>query len=142
MTFIIHITVLHQIEINLLGFRCRDTMLAAILNREGLSMEVIEIDKLRTVVEIFRNILLQVVYEISITFRGNHAKAVNLLHLSLQGIGILTHSLVVNAESQTSSHVRTLLRDAVRLSERTDLEDVRVIPNFSQGRVGEDEANR
>ena len=31
---------------------------------------------------------------------------------------------------QTSQ--RTLLRDAVRLSERTDLEDVRIIPTFSQ----------
>ena len=64
-----------------------------------------------------------------------------MLHLSLQGIGILSHSLVVNAESQTSSHFLTLLRDAVRLSERTDLENVRIVPTFSQSRVGEDEAN-
>ena len=63
------------------------------------------------------------------------------MHLSLQGIGILTHSLVVNAESQTAAYFLTLLRDAVCLSERTDLEDVRIIPTFSQGRVGEDEAN-
>ena len=117
-------------------------MLAAILNRESLSIEVVDVGNFRTVVEVFRNILLQVVYEISIAFRGNHGKTVNPLHLSLQGIGILTHSLVVNTESQTSSHFLTLLRDAVRLSERTDLEDVRVIPTFSQGRVGEDEANR
>ena len=66
MTFIIHITVLHQIEINLLGFCRRDTVLAAILNREGLSVEVVDVGNLRTVVEIFRNILLQVIYEISI----------------------------------------------------------------------------
>ena len=41
-------------------------MLAAILNREGLSIEVVDVGNFRTVVEIFRNILLQVVYEISI----------------------------------------------------------------------------
>ena len=108
-------------------------MLAAILNRKALSVEVLDVGNLRTVVEIFRNILLQVVYEISITFRGNHGKAVDLLHLSLQGVGILAHSLVVNAESQTSSHFLTLLRDAVSLSQRTDLEDVRIIPTFPQG---------
>ena len=107
-------------------------MLAAILNREALSIEVIDVGNLRTVVEIFRNILLQVVYEISIALRGNHGKTVDLLHLSLQGVGILAHSLVVNTESQTSSHFLTLLRDAVCLSERTDLEDVRIIPTFSQ----------
>lgn len=65
-----------------------------------------------------------------------------MLHLSLQGVGILSHTLVVNAESQTAAYFLTLLRDAVCLSERTDLEDVRIIPTFSQGRVGEDEANR
>ena len=63
------------------------------------------------------------------------------MHLSLQDIGILSHSIVVNAESQSSSHFLTLLRDAVRLSERTDLENVRIVPTFSQSRVGEDEAN-
>ncbi len=36
------------------------------IDREGLSIEVIDVGNLRTVVEIFRNILLQVVYEISI----------------------------------------------------------------------------
>ena len=41
-------------------------MLAAILNRESLSVEAVDVGNLRTVVEIFRNILLQVVYEISI----------------------------------------------------------------------------
>ena len=43
-------------------------MLAAILNREGLSVEVVDVGNLRAVVEIFLNILLQFVYEISITF--------------------------------------------------------------------------
>ena len=44
----------------------RYTVLAAILNREALSIEVVDVGNLRTVVEIFRNILLQVVYEICI----------------------------------------------------------------------------
>ena len=59
----------------------------------------------------------------------------------MQGVGILAHALVVNAEAQAAAYFMALLRDAVGLSKRADLEDVWIVPTFSQGRMGEDETN-
>ena len=85
---------------------------------------------------------MQSVYKSCIALAGNNGQDVDILHLISQHFRIHAVSVLIHAQTQTTAYFLPLLRGAVAVLQGADLEDIRVIPAFPQGRVGEDEPGR
>ena len=64
------------------------------------------------------------------------------MHIIAQGIDIHSFAVLINTKTKASANLLPLADVAAALFQRANLEHIRVIPTFTKGRVGEDEANR
>ena len=83
--------------------------------------------------------MLQICHKGCITFAGNYGKSVHLMHFFRKCIIVLAHTISVYAQAQATSYFLTFLWNAIRLTQRTYLEHVWIVPTFAECWVGEDE---
>ena len=85
-----------------------------------------------TVANSLCNLRLEFASKVRVRFTGNNCQCVHLEHATMQHALILSLTLLVHAQTHTTTHLLAFLRGIVRIFQRTNLEDVRVIPTFFQ----------
>jgi len=96
----------------------------------------------RPVCHIFSELTLKLLTEMLIAFAGYHRQNINIEHTITQHILILALTILIYAKTHTTANFLTLLYFAAGIFQCTNLEYIRVIPTFFQGRVREYKAYR
>ena len=81
---------------------------------------------------VFLDFLLQILGELLVAFRGDDGERVDVEAPQ-------PFALLVDAQAQAAADGLAALALGAHLAQGANLEDVRVVPAFAQGRVGEDE---
>ena len=100
----------------------------------------ISINSLRSVCNSLCHFCLKSLCKGVIAFAGNNCQHVYVMDIVAQCIGIHTLAILVHAQAQATTDFLTLADIAAALFQCANLEYVRVIPAFTQGRMGEDES--
>ena len=64
------------------------------------------------------------------------------MHIVAQRVGVHAFAILIDAQAQATAHLLSFPDIAAALFQGADLEYIRVIPAFAQGRVGENEPHR
>lgn len=138
---VVDVVVLDEVAVDVVRLPVADHFLVTVQN-DGLSSEVILGRLGRAVVEVLAYAALKVGNEVLVAVACNDGQLVDLLHRVSQHGRIHPVAILVHAEPESPPDLLPLLRRRVAaVLERADLEDVRVVPSFPQGRVREDEAH-
>lgn len=78
--------------------------------------------------------------EVSVAFVSNDGQLVYLVNILAEKFLILADTILVNTDSQTSTDFLTFGSGRIAMTERTNLEYIRVIPALTECRMGEDKA--
>ena len=109
---------------------------------DGLSNKVVNVCLAGAVIQHGFGLLLQSVHKSCVALAGNNGQDIDILHLISQHFHIHAVSVLIHAQTQATAYFLPLLGGTVTVLQGTDLEHIRVIPAFPQGRVGEDEPGR
>ena len=137
----IHIAVLNEVELNGIGFLIVDKR-RYIVHLDIFALEVFACSNRGSVIKHGLNIRLQVCYEGFVAFAGNYCQRVDLVNAVAAALHIHTVAVLIDAKAQTTTDFLPLRRVAVGVLQSTDLKHIRVIPSFTQCRVGEYEPCR
>ncbi len=122
--------------------RCGE-LRAQCCRRNGELREEVVIDLGRALSQGLGNVFLQVRSEFLIAFRSDDGECVDVEEqlLVAEGLLVLAHAVVVDAQTQATAHLLTLADFVRGIFERADLEHVGVVPAFAQRRMAEDETH-
>ena len=131
LTLHIHITIADQIELN--GICC------VFVNKRRCSIhlniftiKVFTACRSRSIIEDCFNITLEIGNKAFIAFTGNNRQHIDVMNTVTAAFCIHTVTMLVYTKTQTTTNFLTLRCLAVRMFQRTNLENIRVIPTFTQ----------
>ena len=96
----------------------------------------------RTFIQSFFDFILQAVDKIGIAFTGNNRQFIDHMHISSANAFIHALTLLIDADTHATADFLSLVNIAVGLLQGTDLENIGVIPAFTQRGVREYKTHR
>ena len=141
-TLAVNVAACNQIKVDTLSQLRIYGKLVSIVVGQNLVAEQIGIDHTGTVCNCFCQLALQPSCEGIVAFAGDNGQQIDVMDIVTQDIGIHAVAVLIDAETQTAADFLALTDFAAALLQSADLEHIGVVPTFSEGRVGEDEAYR
>ena len=134
-TMAVHIAILDQIKIDGSGGICIHNLFVAVCVRKNLANKQGSIHLSGAVCNCFGQFALQAFGETVIAFAGNDSQDVDVMHIVAQNIRIHAFAVLVDAQTQAAANLLPFADFTAALFQGADLEHVRVIPSFPEGRV-------
>ena len=100
-----------------------------------LTLKVLHCGKPWTFTQGFTCFFLQVVHKRRITLVGYHGEFVDVVNCFAQPFCIHTVALLIDTDTQTTSHFLPLGSGRVGMTQRTNLKHVRIVPSLTERRV-------
>jgi len=134
---VVNIVVFPQIAPNGSCLLFGDCMLFTITQNKH-SRKVCNIGFCRTIPQYLLGLTLQGIDKTAVTLIGNDRQSVQIVYVLAQGFKVHSNAVPVHTQTQSSAYLLTLGHGGIGVTQRADLENIRVVPTFPQGRVRED----
>ena len=133
----IHILIADEVELNHVRLRPIDQRGHAI-HPDIFALEVFAGCGSGAVIQLFLDIRLQVSHKVFVAFAGDYREHINVMYPVTAALGVHTVATLIHAQTQATAHFLTFSGLACSVFQSANLEDIRVVPAFPQGRMGED----
>ena len=132
---VVHVSIAHQVAGNHHSILLVDCVRLAILLNH-LASEVFDRCLARALSESLTGLVLEAFYTVGIGLVGDNSKSVDFLYrLLAQLFHIHAIAILVYTDTQATTDLLTLSDCRRGMTQRTDLEDIWIIPPFPKGRV-------
>ena len=141
-TLLVNIPIDNHVKEDCLSCLAINDLLIAPCIHNNLALEQVGGNRYRAASHSVGKFGLQALCKAVVAFAGNDRQNVNRMHIISQHICIHTLAILIDAQAQTTADFLAFPNLAAALLQGADLENIRVIPAFTQCRVGEDEPHR